>query len=131
MSREPKLTKWSIEHALLRFRTVSEAARQLGVDRRTLQRSLKRLGVDKDAVLKPIAAPHAAPAVPLLVPAAPKYATPPPEPAPSVPGERKHELDGCWCGKQHRVPASFFPDSKPATNALALSYAPRRPRWQR
>lgn len=64
MSRQPKLTKWSIENALRRWRTVSEAARQLGLDRRTFQRSMKRLGVDRDAVTsrKATDQPNVAPA---------------------------------------------------------------------
>ena len=51
MGRKRKLTKRTLLNALLAARTVTGAAQQLGVDRRTVQRSLGRYGIRFDALL--------------------------------------------------------------------------------
>jgi hypothetical protein len=49
MSRERKLTKYVLSVALQANNSVAGAARYLGVDRRTVQRSIKYFGLDKVA----------------------------------------------------------------------------------
>ena len=56
MGRKRKLTKHTLLNALLATRTVTAAAQQLGVDRRTVQRSLRRYRIRFDALLGGFAA---------------------------------------------------------------------------
>jgi hypothetical protein len=49
MSRERKLTKYVLSIALQTSNSVAGAARYLGVNRRTVQRSIKQFGLDKVA----------------------------------------------------------------------------------
>ena len=45
MARPPKLTRFSVENALARTRSVTAAAAYSGVGRRTFQRTMRRLGI--------------------------------------------------------------------------------------
>ena len=45
MARPPKLTRFSVENALARTRSVTAAAVYSGVGRRTFQRTMRRLGI--------------------------------------------------------------------------------------
>jgi transposase-like protein len=69
---------------LQRWGTVSEAARQLGVDRSTVHRSMKRYGVDLQQVLDSFTPPADAPTTQIVQISAPsESALEPPKPAPA------------------------------------------------
>lgn len=85
MSREAKLTKWNLINRSGKYRSISEAAEDLGVARGSLYRALGRFGVAAETLLRPKETPSAVPAVlteSITEPTAPAAAVVPnPEPA--------------------------------------------------
>jgi transposase-like protein len=55
VSGKPKLTKFLLARALGRSSMITEIARELGVSRNTVYRSMKRWGLDTETLLREIA----------------------------------------------------------------------------
>lgn len=149
MTRERKLSKWSLTNALSRSRTVVETARYLNVHRDTVYENAKRFGIDISAVLGGIPSASDTPATPVL-----------PQPNPGAPplteqeiaeldaaGWTRHECPGDDCAicrealqkleartppKRHLVnPASFGLAANTRGPELWRSYAPRKRPWEK
>lgn len=88
MSRERKLTKYSILNALRKHKTIVETARELGVNRSTLYASMKHFGVAKPSLSDSnptYSGTYTVPSQSITEPLASPAAVPEPPVAPSKP----------------------------------------------
>jgi len=110
MGRPAKLTKYSVENALAKTRSVTGAAAYAGVNRRSFQRAMQRFGIafaapsDRfAALLEPVAAkrtPTTAPE-PVAIPAKP--VEPKPRPEKNILKLSVNDFTGHCCGDAGRT----------------------------
>src|SRR5215469_7207232 len=104
MGRPAKITKYSVENALAKTRSVTGAAVYAGVNRRSFQRAMQRFGIAFAAppgrfaaLLEPVAAPTIEPE-PVVIPAKPVE----PRPERNILKPSLNDFTGHSCGDAGR-----------------------------